>query len=66
LPELDVKIKVDEISVGIRGNPPMLHEKTGGQCKPSESFWMIEDGELHIQLCKLKKAETWSSACMGH
>ena len=27
---------------------------------------MIEDGELHVQLCKLKKAETWASACMGH
>lgn len=27
---------------------------------------MIEDGELHIQLCKLKKAETWNAACQGH
>ena len=34
--------------------------------KPSESFWMIEDDELHIQLCKMKKAETWSCACQGH
>ena len=34
--------------------------------KPSESFWMIEDDELHIQLCKMRKAETWSCACKGH
>ena len=27
---------------------------------------MIEDEELHVQLCKLKKAETWVSACLGH
>ena len=34
--------------------------------KPSESFWMIEDDELHIQLCKMRKAETWACACEGH
>ena len=27
---------------------------------------MIEDDEIHIQLCKSKKAETWQCACMGH
>ena len=48
LPELDIKITVDQLSVGIRGNPPFLNEKLGSQVKPSESFWMIEDGELHI------------------
>jgi hypothetical protein len=66
LPELDVKITVNELSVGIRGNPPFLSEKLGSQVKTSESFWMIEDEELHIELCKLKKAETWPSACLGH
>ena len=32
----------------------------------SESFWMIEDEELHVLLSKMYKAETWSSACKGH
>ena len=59
LPELDIKITVNELSVGIRGNPPFMYEKLGAQVKASESFCMIEDDELHIQLCKLKKAETW-------
>ena len=27
---------------------------------------MVEDDELHIQLQKMKKAETWSMACKGH
>ena len=31
-----------------------------------ESFWMLEDDELHIQLCKMKKAESWLCACEGH
>ena len=66
LPELEVKITVNELAVGIRGNPPFMNEKLGNQVKTSESFWMIEDDELHIQLCKLKKAETWLSACLGH
>ncbi len=33
---------------------------------PSESFWMVEDDELHINLCKMKKAQTWLCACDGH
>ena len=27
---------------------------------------MLEDDELHIQLGKMKKAESWLSACLGH
>jgi hypothetical protein len=50
LPVLEVTIKKDQISVGIKGNPPFLSEKTGGEVKVSESFWMLEDDELHIQL----------------
>jgi hypothetical protein len=50
LPELEVTIKIDQIAIGIKGNPPFLNEKTGGPVKVSESFWMIEDDELHIQL----------------
>lgn len=32
----------------------------------SQSFWMIEDDELHIQLQKMYKAEVWSQVCKGH
>ena len=52
--------------MGIKGNPPFLSEQLGGTVKPSESFWMIEDDELHIQMTKMRKAETWSCACQGH
>jgi hypothetical protein len=43
-----------------------MDEDLGGLVKPSESFWMIEDEELHVELQKLHKAETWASACKGH
>jgi hypothetical protein len=54
------------VKVGLKGNPPFLDEELGGPVKPSESFWMIEDDELHIQLQKMHKADTWSQACKGH
>ena len=49
LPELDIKIEVSKLTVGIKGNPPFLSEKLGGTVSPAESFWMIEEEkELHI------------------
>lgn len=52
--------------MGVKGNPPFLDEEPGGSVKASESYWMIEDGELHIQLQKGLKADTWPMACKGH
>lgn len=66
MPKLDVKISTDRVTVGIVGNPPFLDEELGGKAKSSESFWMIEDDELHIQICKMVRAETWPCACKGH
>ena len=49
LPELDIKIECTKLTVGIKGNPPFLSESLGGNVKPGESYWMIEDEkELHI------------------
>ena len=48
MPELDIKIEPNKLTVGIKGNPPFLQEQLGGMVKPGESFWMIEDDELHI------------------
>ena len=50
LPELEVKILPSRLRVGVKGNPPFLDEEPGGTVKANESYWMIEDGELHIQL----------------
>jgi hypothetical protein len=48
LPELEIKITSTHLKIGIKGNPPFLDEDLGGQVKASDSFWMIEDEELHI------------------
>ena len=48
LPDLEVVIKIDRVSVGIKGNPPFMSEELGGKVCTAESFWMIEDDELHI------------------
>ena len=66
LPELEVKIEITHVTVGIKGNPPFMSENLGGRIKSDESYWMIEDEELNILLCKMKKGETWTCACQGH
>lgn len=43
-----------------------MNEKLSGQIVKSESLWQIENTEIEIVLCKMKKGETWSSACQGH
>ena len=60
LPEFDIKFTSTHIKVGLKGSPPFLDEDLAGPVKASESYWMIEDEELHIQLQKVYKAETWS------
>lgn len=66
MPEFEIKITPSHLKVGLKGSPPFLDEDLGGQGKASESYWMIEDDELHIQIQKMLKAETWSCALKGH
>jgi len=63
---LEIKIQPRHLAVGLKGNPPFLNEELFSLAETDCSFWMIEDGELHIQLGKAHKAETWSSALKGH
>eukprot|EP00397_Hematodinium_sp_SG-2012_P036723 GEMP01039679.1.p1 GENE.GEMP01039679.1~~GEMP01039679.1.p1 ORF type:complete len:167 (+),score=29.05 GEMP01039679.1:116-616(+) len=63
---LDIKIKPRHLHVGMRGNPPFLDENLFSLVDLDGSTWMIEDGELHIQLEKARKGETWNSALVGH
>merc|ERR1719408_561859 len=63
---LDIKIAPRSVKVGIKGNPPFLDEETFSLVETDCSFWMIEDGELHLQLQKAHKAETWAAALKGH
>ena len=41
-------------------------EDLGGPVKAGESYWMLSDGEININLQKMNKAEVWSCALLGH
>lgn len=62
---IDIDISPTHVRVGIKGSPPYLDEDTGGTVIAKESMWMIDDGEIIINLQKSKKAETWDSALQG-
>eukprot|EP00752_Nemacystus_decipiens_P007181 g6430.t1 len=62
---LDCKITPKHIRLGIKGNPPFIDEDTGGPVVVEESYWMMDGGELNVNLQKMKKAETWPAALQG-
>ena len=64
--DLDIKIDPKRIRLGLRNAPPLMDEELFAPCDRSESYWMLEDGELHIQLTKMRKGEAWTCAVRGH
>ncbi|CAD8116815.1 unnamed protein product [Paramecium sonneborni] len=66
MPKLEIQIKADHIKIGIKGNPAFIDEPLVKQCDSSESYWLIEDEELHIILQKAYKGELWPSVFVGH
>jgi len=66
LPKLEVKIKSNHVTIGVKGNPPFIDQDLSKMCAADESFWMIEDEELHIQLQKVYKGEVWPCVFKGH
>jgi len=63
---LQVLILPNKLSVGLKGNPPYIDEEFYGTVKHKDSFWTMEDGELHITLSKSSLGDTWTSALKGH
>jgi len=65
---IDILIQHSHLRVGIKGNPPFLNEDTGGACIVGESFWSMDptEGEVTINLQKMRKGEMWVSALLGH
>jgi len=57
---LDVNVTATHLTVGIKGNPPYISEDLAGVVISKSSFWMMENGELHIKLQKARSGE-WSS-----
>ncbi|ESS28895.1 nuclear movement protein domain containing protein [Toxoplasma gondii GAB2-2007-GAL-DOM2] len=64
--DLDIKITPTTLTVGLKGKPPLFSAPTESTVNVDPSVWMIEDGELHILLVKMKKGEVWNAALKGH
>lgn len=64
--QLDVKIATGSVTIGIRGNPPYMAHDLAEKVKTEECFWTLEDGELHLQLQKLRKGKSWPGLFVGH
>lgn len=54
---IDIVITYNHLKVGIKGSPPFIDEDTFNTIKPDESYWMLSDGEININLQKMKKGE---------
>ena len=63
---LDVKITANQLTVGLRGNPPFIDEPFLLAVDSSESTWTLEDGILHLSLTKGSKGTTWDCLLKGH
>ncbi|CAM9964548.1 unnamed protein product [Ascophyllum nodosum] len=63
--QIDCTITPRHLRLGIKGNPPFIDEDTGGPVIVEESYWMMDGGELNVNLQKMKKAETWPAALQG-
>lgn len=62
---IDVVIEHKHLKVGLKGNPPFIDEDTGGPIKIKESTWILDEGEININLQKMLKAEQWNCALVG-
>jgi hypothetical protein len=54
---LDVQLTYTHLRVGLKGAPPFIDEDIFSTIVTEESYWMLSDGELNINLQKMKKGE---------
>lgn len=53
--QIEIVITHKHLKVGIKNNPPFIDEETWGPVKVDESMWMLDDGEININLQKMNK-----------
>ena len=61
--------RVDDPALNNKRNtlpPPKKKADLFGAVKVSESYWTLEDGELHVTLTKAAAGEPWRCAIAGH
>lgn len=63
---LAVNIGANQLSIGLKGNPPFINEPFLNSVNVSESTWTLEDGVLNLSLTKGSKGVTWDCLLKGH
>ena len=65
--DLEISIRPKLIQIGLRGNPPYLAQPPWAPVEAAASLWWLETPRrLHLQLQKVREAETWAGAFSGH
>jgi hypothetical protein len=65
--DLEISIRPKMMTIGSKGNPPYLAQPPWAPVDAGASLWFLEEaGELHVQLQKVREAETWAAAFEGH
>ena len=60
------EIGASRVVLGLKGNKPFLDAKPFGTVVEADSTWSLEGGVLELSLAKMRKAETWEAAFVGH
>lgn len=59
--DVTVKIGKKTLSVGVKGQPPIIDGELHGEVKTEESMWVLQDGKMIvINLEKLKGMNWWN------
>lgn len=58
--DLDVKITKKGLTVGLKGQDPVIDGELFGEIKPAESSWTIDKGLVSLTLFKINTMEWWT------
>lgn len=65
--DVNCKITATHLTVGLKGQPPLIDGEVHKKIKPIESFWQMDEGNtIFIELQKVNKMEWWTCIIKGH
>ncbi|KAI9592088.1 HSP20-like chaperone, partial [Syncephalis fuscata] len=65
--QLDIKIQKRRLTVGLKGETPIVDGELSKDIKVDDSTWTVDDQkEIVVQLEKVNKAEWWKNVIVGH
>jgi len=64
--DLAVTITNDAFTIGLKNTAPYLSHDFAHRIKLQDSFWSVEDGELHATLAKETRGKNWDAPFEAH